>query len=59
MARGQGSGFAKEPHHIDVTLEHGLPAMLPPWFASSVCNEVVEMVRLLEAGERGRGVAAA
>ena len=82
------------PHHIDVTLEHGIPQQLHAWFeirdedggawfrhveemdfghgpagavydlvarnwfASAVAKEVSEIRRLLEAGERGRGLAA-
>ena len=82
------------PHHIDVTLEHGIPEKLHAWFeirdrddgawvrhveemdfghgpagrlydliagrwfARAVEQEVREIKRLLEAGERGRGVAA-
>jgi hypothetical protein len=80
-----------EPNHIDVTLEHGVPAHLHAWFdirdegegawfrhveemdfghgpagllydlvagrwfAHAVDQEVREIKRLLEAGERGRG----
>jgi hypothetical protein len=79
------------PHHIDVTLEHGVPAALHAWFEihdsdggawfrhveemdfghglagkaydlvarrwfeAAVTQEVAEIKRLLEAGERGRG----
>jgi hypothetical protein len=82
------------PHHIDVTLEHGVPSHLHAWFeiedrhggawfrhveemdfghglagvlydlvarqwfARAVDAEVREIRRLLEAGERGRGLAA-
>jgi hypothetical protein len=82
------------PHHIDVHLEHGVPAKLHAWFeirdedgggwfrhveemefghgpagtlydlvarrwfANAVQQEVQEIKRLLEAGERGRGLAA-
>lgn len=82
------------PHHIDVTLEHGIPQELHAWFeirdedggawvrhveemdfghgpaglvydlvardsfARAVQQEVQEIKRLLEAGERGRGLAA-
>lgn len=84
----------EEPHHIDVTLEHGIPAKLHAWFdihdqeggawirhveemefghgpagtlydlvagrwfTRAVEQEVREIRRLLEAGERGRGLAA-
>src|SRR5579863_2763453 len=83
-----------EPHHIDVTLEHGIPEKLHAWFeikdeeggawfrhveemnfghgpagrlydlvshkwfASAVEQEVREIKRLLESGERGRGLEA-
>jgi hypothetical protein len=79
------------PHHIDVTLEHGVPERLHAWFeirqedggtwfrhveemdfghgpagwlydlaargwfSRAVTQEVAEIKRLLEAGERGRG----
>ncbi len=82
------------PHHIDVTLEHGVPEKLHAWFeirdedggawvrhveemdfghgpagilydlvarnwfARAVEQEVREIKRLMEAGERGRGLAA-
>lgn len=82
------------PHHIDVTLEHGIPEALHAWFeirdanggawvrhveemdfghgpagilydlvarswfARAVEQEVREIKRLMEAGERGRGLAA-
>lgn len=82
-----------EPHHIDVTLEHGIPSQLHAWFeirddddgawfrhveemdfghgpaglvydlvarswfAKAVDQEVREIKRLLETGERGRGLA--
>lgn len=82
------------PHHIDVTLEHGIPERLHAWFdirdeeggawirhveemdfghgplglvydlvagkwfARAVAQEVEEIKRLLESGERGRGLAA-
>jgi hypothetical protein len=82
------------PHHIDVTLEHGVPERLHAWFeirdeaggawvrhveemdfghgpagllydlvarrwfARAVAQEVLEIKRLLESGERGRGLAA-
>ncbi len=82
------------PHHIDVTLEHGVPEKLHAWFeirdeeggawvkhveemdfghgpagrlydvvarkwfARAVDQEVKEIKRLLEAGERGRGLEA-
>ncbi|HET9732459.1 MAG TPA: SRPBCC family protein [Acidimicrobiales bacterium] len=82
------------PHHIDVTLEHGVPEKLHAWFeisdeaggarihhveemefghgpagrlydlvarkwfAAAVSKEVAEIKRLLEAGERGRGLEA-
>lgn len=82
------------PHHIDVTLEHGIPTELHAWFeiedredgawfrhveemdfghgpagtlydlvarrwfADAVAQEVQEIRRLLEAGERGRGLEA-
>lgn len=81
------------PHHIDVTLEHGIPERLHAWFeirdedggawvrhveemdfghgpagllydlvarrwfAGAVAQEVREIKRLLESGERGRGLA--
>ena len=83
----------RAPHHIDVTLEHGIPRslhawfeieranggtrvrhvetmdMAPPlgwlydavaagWFARSVQQEVAEIARLMESGERGRGIKA-
>ena len=84
----------REPNHIDVTLEHGVPTALHAWFeiddvdggvrvhhveeldlgfgilgglhdlvarrwfADSVRAEVAEIGRLLEAGERGRGLRA-
>lgn len=82
------------PHHIDVTLEHGIPEVLHAWFeirdeeggawvrhveemdfghgpagflydlvarrwfAGAVEQEVREIKRLMESGERGRGLAA-
>jgi len=84
----------KEPNHIDVTLEHGVPRALHAWFeiddtddgvrihhveeldlghgvlgnlhdlaarrwfADAVRVEVAEIGRLLQAGERGRGLSA-
>ncbi len=51
------------PNRIDVTLEHGVPQHLHAWFEideveGGVVQEVHEIARLLEAGERGHGVAA-
>ena len=96
MGRFPGSVITRyrwePPNRIDVTLEHGVPAMLHAWFeidevdggtrihhveemdlghgvlgklydlaagkwfSDSVHKEVNEIARLLEAGERGRGV---
>jgi hypothetical protein len=98
MGRFKGSVVTRyqweRPTHIDVTLEHGIPAHLHAWFeidqregavwmrhveemdfghgpagllydlvagkwfADAVRKEVAEIKRLLEAGERGRGLAA-
>ena len=98
MGRFKGSVVTRyhwdRPTHIDVTLEHGVPAHLHAWFeieerdgatwmrhveemdfghgpagllydlvagrwfAGAVSKEVDEIKRLLEAGERGRGLAA-
>jgi len=94
LGRFRGSVITRyrwsRPHHIDVTLEHGVPRALHawfeidevpagtrirhveeldlghgplgflhdrvagPWFARSVAEEVAEIGRLLESGERGR-----
>lgn len=98
MGRFKGSVVTRyqweRPTHIDVTLEHGVPAHLHAWFeieeregatwmrhveemdfghgpagllydlvagkwfAGAVTKEVAEIKRLLETGERGRGLAA-
>lgn len=98
MGRFNGSVVTRyrweRPTHIDVTLEHGVPAHLHAWFeieerdgstwmrhveemdfgrgpigllydlvagkwfAGAVSKEVAEIKRLLEAGERGRGLSA-
>ena len=98
MGRFKGSVVTRyqweRPTHIDVTLEHGVPAHLHAWFeieeregatwmrhveemdfghgpagllydlvagkwfAGAVTKEVAEIKRLLENGERGRGLAA-
>ena len=98
MGRFRGSVVTRyqweRPTHIDVTLEHGVPAHLHAWFeieeregatwmrhveemdfghgpagllydlvagkwfAAAVTKEVAEIKRLLETGERGRGLAA-
>ena len=98
MGRFKGSVVTRyqweRPTHIDVTLEHGVPAHLHAWFEIeerngstwmrhveemdfghgpagllydlvagkwfeiAVTKEVAEIKRLLEAGERGRGLAA-
>jgi hypothetical protein len=98
MGRFKGSVVTRyqwrRPTHIDVTLEHGVPAHLHAWFeieqrddatwmrhveemdfghgpagllydlvagrwfAVAVSKEVAEIKRLLESGERGRGLAA-
>jgi hypothetical protein len=98
MGRFKGSVVTRyqweRPTHIDVTLEHGVPAHLHAWFeieeregttwmrhveemdfghgpagllydlvagkwfAGAVNKEVAEIKRLLETGERGRGLAA-
>lgn len=98
MGRFKGSVVTRyqweRPTHIDVTLEHGVPAHLHAWFeieerdggtwmrhveemdfghgpagllydlvagkwfAGAVTKEVAEIKRLMESGERGRGLAA-
>lgn len=98
MGRFKGSVITRyqweRPTHIDVTLEHGVPAHLHAWFeieerdggtwmrhveemdfghgpagllydlvagkwfAGAVTKEVAEIKRLMESGERGRGLAA-